>query len=146
MLFVAYALDSDEGEKVNVVNEETTIAESINSEKEKSETKNLSTEISTTEITTISSKNKGENKNKKQTEDENKNEIAIEKIPEYSDVVNSTAKYSYYENPYYTHALKRYVDFVNKAYKNGGGSQQITITTLDDLFKEAGISKQLRKK
>ena len=83
---------------------------------------------------------------KKQTEDENKNEIAIEKIPEYSDVVNSTAKYSYYENPYYTHALKRYVDFVNKAYKNGGGSQQITITTLDDLFKEAGISKQLRKK
>lgn len=59
MLFVAYALDSDEGEKVNVVNEETTIAESINSEKEKSETKNLSTEISTTEITTISSKNKG---------------------------------------------------------------------------------------
>ena len=63
------------------------------------------------------------------------------------EIIRSSAKqYAYYENPYYIDGLQAYVDFLNEIYKETDSGQQLEITSLDQILKEAGLSKSFRKK
>ena len=63
------------------------------------------------------------------------------------EIIRSSAKqYAYYENPYYLDAQQSFVDFLNECYKQTESKQQLEITSLDQILKEAGLSKSFRKK
>ena len=63
------------------------------------------------------------------------------------EIIRSSAKqYAYYENPYYIDGLQAYVDFLNEICKETDSGQQLEITSLDQILKEAGLSKSFRKK
>lgn len=63
------------------------------------------------------------------------------------EIIRSSAKqYAYYENSYYLDAQQSFVDFLNECYKQTESGQQLEIISLDQILKEAGVSKSLRKK
>ena len=61
-------------------------------------------------------------------------------------IENSLKKYAYNENPYYMEGVKSFVSGINEFYDTAKSGQKAEIRMLDDVLKEAGVSKRLRKK
>ena len=75
--------------------------------------------------------------------------IAAEnKITEFSlqAIEESAEQYSIYKNPYMRASLEEYLELINQSYANVNSQQRAQIITMEDVLKEAKLSKKMIKK
>ena len=125
-------LGLDEGESTVVAEKDTQNEANYNIENVESE-KNQNTE---------------EEKEVADVEKNTEQETATETIEEekLETIYNSMKQYIYYENPYYVKGVQEYINFLNVFYESYENNQEVEIVSMDDVLKEAGISRSLRKK
>ena len=61
-------------------------------------------------------------------------------------IQDSVTEYSYEKNPYYLEGLKGYIQMFNEIYTTMGADQKVELLLLDDVLKDIGMSKSMRKK
>lgn len=75
--------------------------------------------------------------------------IAAEnKITEFSlqTIEESAGQYSIYKNPYMRASLEEYLELINQSYANVNSQQRAQIISMEDVLKEAKLSKKMIKK